>query len=288
VTALRAGLRQQARVAPLGDADLDGLTAMMDADPIVNAVVAARIRTAGSLIPARLGGTLLGIRRDGDITAAAYSGGNLLPIGGGPAEWDVLARHAADRPRVCTSLVGRCEAVSALWSVLRRRWAPARAVRSGQPVLLLDTAPSVPGDPAVRPVRLDELDRYQSAAAAMFAEELGVSPHVSPGSEPFRSRLLDLIGRGHAYAGVDFRGQVTFKADIAAVSRHTCQIQGVWVRPDLRGRGLGTAALATVLTHALRLAPSVSLYVNDYNAPARRVYEKLGMRQVATLTTVLL
>ena len=28
-----------------------------------------------------------------------------------------------------------------------------------------------------------------------------------------------------------------------------------------------------------RVAPSVSLYVNDYNVPARRVYDRCGFRQ---------
>ena len=80
---------------------------------------------------------------------------------------------------------------------------------------------------------------------------------------------------------------MAFKADIGALSAQTCQVQGVWVRPDLRGRGLGTAALAGVLHYALRLAPTASLYVNDFNAAARRMYAKLGMRQAATLATVL-
>jgi predicted GNAT family acetyltransferase len=31
----------------------------------------------------------------------------------------------------------------------------------------------------------------------------------------------------------------------------------------------------------------VSLYVNDYNVAARRLYDRLGMRQVGTLRTVL-
>jgi predicted GNAT family acetyltransferase len=61
----------------------------------------------------------------------------------------------------------------------------------------------------------------------------------------------------------------------------------VWVRPQFRGRGIGRAALAVVLRHALTLAPTVSLYVNDFNTPARRMYDRLGLRQVATLSTVL-
>ena len=43
-----------------------------------------------------------------------------------------------------------------------------------------------------------------------------------------------------------------------------------------------------VLDHALQASPTASLYVNDYNVAARRMYESLGMRQVATLATVLL
>ncbi|MCW2493476.1 MAG: family N-acetyltransferase, partial [Frankiales bacterium] len=34
-------------------------------------------------------------------------------------------------------------------------------------------------------------------------------------------------------------------------------------------------------------APTVSLYVNDFNTPARRMYDRLGMRQAGVLSTVL-
>ena len=57
--------------------------------------------------------------------------------------------------------------------------------------------------------------------------------------------------------------------------------------PDLRGLGVGTGAVASVIEYALRIAPTVSLYVNDFNVSARRVYDRLGMRQVATVATVL-
>ena len=50
---------------------------------------------------------------------------------------------------------------------------------------------------------------------------------------------------------------------------------------------MGSAALTSVLRYALTLAPTVSLYVNDYNVAARRLYTRLGMREVATLATVL-
>jgi predicted GNAT family acetyltransferase len=35
------------------------------------------------------------------------------------------------------------------------------------------------------------------------------------------------------------------------------------------------------------LAPAVSLYVNDFNAPARRAYERVGFSQVGTFASIL-
>ncbi len=231
---------------------------------------------------------MIGICDADEVTAACYSGGNLLPIGGDALAWDTLARFVAERPRVCSSVVGRAEAVEVMWSRLTHAWGPARSVRANQPLLMLDCPVTQALDDSVKPAGSEDLDRYLCAAAAMFTEELGVSPHVSPGPVAFRNRIAELISQGRAFASVDFRGQVLFKAEIGAVSGHTAQVQGVWVRPDLRRRGLGTAGLATVVTHALTLAPSVSLYVNDFNVPALKAYHRLGMRQVATLSTVLL
>jgi hypothetical protein len=292
VTAVRPDVRRRDVrrnvVSILDRRAISSTSRLLEADPYANVVVAARLRSARSLAPAQLGGTMIGIADGDELTAACYSGGNLLPIGGDAPAWDALARFVAERPRVCSSIVGRAEAVEVMWSRLIQVWGPARCIRTNQPLLMLDHAVDREGDESVVPAKSEDLDRYVCAAAAMFTEELGVSPHVSPGSAPFRSRVAELIANGRAFASLDFRGQVVFKAEIGAVSGRTAQVQGVWVRPDLRGRGIGTAGLATVLTHALTLAPTVSLYVNDFNVPAMKAYRRLGMRQVATLSTVLL
>lgn len=273
----------------LGEADRAELTRLVDADPIVNVVVASRLRAVPSLDPRRFGGLLLGARdASGGLRAAVLNGGNLLPVGGGPEQWRALAAQLVVGRRGCTSIVGRSDAVAGLWSVLGPTWGRSRAVRENQPLLLLDRPDALPpGDPRVRAMRPSELDRYLPAATAMFTEELGVSPYRSTPVADYRRRVAGLIADGRAFGIVDDSGAVVFKADLGAVSAHTCQLQGVWVRPDRRGQGLAREALAAVLRHALTLAPSVSLYVNDYNVPARRLYDRLGLRQVATLTTVL-
>lgn len=298
MTALRPGPTRGSRgcvqVTRLTDGDLADVRRLVATDPVVNAVLDARLAGASSLDAQRIGGELYGARQDGLLVAACFHGGNLLTLGddgdgdGDGAAWEALGHALLARPRLCTALVGRAETVRPLWHVLSRGWPKPRAVRAAQPLLVTSGPVPLPGDDGVRPARSADLERYLPAAAAMFTEELGISPHRSPGTAAFRSRVGELISSGRAFAAFDFRGQVTFKADIGAVTAHTCQIQGVWVRPDLRGHGLGTAGLAAVLRRALAMAPTASLYVNDFNRAARRVYAKLGMRERAMLSTVLL
>jgi uncharacterized protein len=285
---LESSLRGPSLVEPLADRSRREVEDLLNLDPLVNAALSARLGAANSLVPAVLGGQVIGVRRRGALVGAVFNGGNVLPIGGDPSAWEVLAREVASTRRLCSSIVGRCEAVDAMWQILGRGWGPARALRPDQPLLVVDDAKGLPlGDPRVRPIRASEADAYLTAAAAMFHEELGVSPLRERGGATYRRRIGALIAAGHAFGIVDDDGRIVFKADLGAVSAHTCQLQGVWVAPGLRGCGLGTAALAGVIRHALTLAPTVSLYVNGFNVPARRMYDRLGMRQVATLSTIL-
>ena len=52
--------------------------------------------------------------------------------------------------------------------------------------------------------------------------------------------------------------------------------------PDRRGEGLAVAGMAAVVELVqATIAPTVSLYVNDWNEPARRAYERVGFRETA-------
>ena len=74
---------------------------------------------------------------------------------------------------------------------------------------------------------------------------------------------------------------VTFPGTVASLRQ-------MWGRAGRRGRGLAVAGMAAVVHEALRsVAPVVSLYVNDFNAPARAVYRRVGFTETATLMSVL-
>lgn len=63
-------------------------------------------------------------------------------------------------------------------------------------------------------------------------------------------------------------------------------INNLAVRPELRGRGLGTSLLDGVLDEAAKLgAPHATLEVRRSNAPARRLYERAGFELAGVRTS---
>jgi predicted GNAT family acetyltransferase len=266
--------------------DLDEVLALLDRDPVADVFVASRVQQAG-LAESRLGAQLWGYGERGRLEALCYSGANLVPVQAGPEAVRAFADRARRQGRRCSSLVGDAESVLPLWRLLEPHWGRAREVRASQPLLALAAAPAVGPDPDVRRVRPDELEVLLPACVAMFTEEIGLSPTAGDGGALYRARVQELIAQGRAYARIE-GGAVLFKAEIGAATSRVCQVQGVWVHPSLRGRGLSEAGTAAVVELARReIAPVVSLYVNDYNQPARRAYARVGFDEVGTFSSVL-
>jgi uncharacterized protein len=283
---LRTKALRSSSLRLLNDRDREDVLALCDQDPVVNVFVTSRVHEAG-LDPVRLGGQMWGFVPGGRLTSLCYAGANLVPVAATPDAITAFAGRARLQGRRCSSIVGLADAIGDLWDMLRPYWGQPREIRRAQPVMAIAGPPHAAPDPLVRRVRPDELSVLLPASVAMFTEEVGVSPVGSDGGAAYRSRVGELIGAGRAFARIE-NGQVMFKAEIGAVTSQVCQVQGVWVRPELRGRGLAVAGMAAVVQEALRsVAPVVSLYVNDFNAPARAVYRRVGFTETATLMSVL-
>jgi predicted GNAT family acetyltransferase len=183
--------------------------------------------------------------------------------------------------------VGTAELVEPLWRLLEPTWGPARDVRPRQPLMVTDVDPMEAPDPLVRRVRPEEIDLLLPASIAMFTEEVGVSPVAGDGGSLYRARVSELVHLGRSFARIE-DGRVVFKAEVGAATAAACQIQGVWVDPARRGEGLSVTGMAAVVAACrASIAPVVSLYVNDFNAAARRAYERVGFRDVGTFMSVL-
>ncbi|MDN5858091.1 MAG: GNAT family N-acetyltransferase [Pseudonocardia sp.] len=267
----------------LDDRDRVAVRGALDGDPVASCMVAARVEVAG-LDPWRLGGELwaVGSRFDG----LCFAGANLVPLRGEHSALRSFAERARRQGRSCSSVVGRAELVLPLWEELAPHWAPAREVRENQPLMVLAGPPTVVPDPHVREVRPFELDAYMPAAVAMFTEEVGIDPRAGDGGVGYRARVAELVGAGRAFARFE-HGEVVFKAEIGALSGRVGQIQGVWVHPAHRGRGLGICGTAAVAQHLARLGRVASLYVNSFNRTARAVYLRIGFTQIGSFATIL-
>ncbi|MBB4760400.1 putative GNAT family acetyltransferase [Actinoplanes digitatis] len=273
-------------IRQLGESERAAVERILDQDPYAGAQIAERVAAHG-LNWWRSDGRIYGYGTGRRVESVCWSGAHLVPVCATPAAVTAYADLLGAEPRICSSIIGRADAVLELWDRLGGHWGPARDVRPHQPLLVADREAPIVADPQVRLVKLGEVDQLFPAAVAMYTEEVGVSPLLDDGGRGYRRRIADLVRAKRAYAR--FVGdRVVFKAELAIVTRRTTQVQGVWVDPEYRGRGLAAGAMAAVVRDALRrVAPTVSLYVNDYNTPARRVYARCGFVPNGSFATVL-
>jgi predicted GNAT family acetyltransferase len=271
----------------LEPSDLGAALAILESEPVANAFVASRVQVAG-LDPWRLGGEMWGWYADGRLRSLCYSGANLVPICATPEAVRAFADRARRTGRRCSSIVGPAKSTTQLWRLLEPSWGPARDVRSHQPLMVTEQLPdTIEPDPYVRRIGKEEMEVIMPACVAMFTEEVGISPMAGDGGLLYQARVAELIGAGRSFARID-DGKVIFKAEIGAATTQACQIQGVWVAPEFRGRGLSETGMAAVLRYALAdVAPIASLYVNDYNTAARAAYRRVGFREVGAFMSVL-
>jgi ribosomal protein S18 acetylase RimI-like enzyme len=260
--------------------------ALVGRRPVEHVAVAARLR-GSRLEPALSAQPVLGWVEGGQLNGLLCQGPSLAPV---EADGEALAAFSQrlGGVRQAASIVGPRDQAMGLWRELARRhpwaWGRPRAVRACQPVLALDHDPSGPVDPRVGPLGPVWLDSYYVAAVAMYTEEIGLSPVEATGS--YRRHVLSSLNRGLAFGLVE-AGQVVFKTDVSVHSGSVCQLGGVWLRPDRRGRGTAGPALAAVVRLCRQRWPIVCLYVNDYNRRALALYRRLGFEQVGEAATVL-
>ncbi|ABL82700.1 MULTISPECIES: GNAT family N-acetyltransferase [unclassified Nocardioides] len=273
-------------VRPLGPADLDAFLALARRSPVVNAFVDYRATTT-NLEPRWLGGEMWGRFDDGELAAACHVGANLVPVEATPDDAAAFAERALTRNRSVSTIVGPQAAVREFWNGVAPTWGRPRETRWEQPHLEIAAAPLVEPDPLVRRTVRADLAELYPACVAMYTEEVGISPEDGGGAELYRARVLQLVNRGWSFARFD-GGRLVFKAEVACATPYAAQVQGVFVPPDRRGEGLATAGMAAVVDLVRReIAPSVSLYVNEWNAPARAAYERVGFRETARFATVM-
>ncbi|MGH7639608.1 MAG: GNAT family N-acetyltransferase [Candidatus Dormibacteria bacterium] len=282
---LRRALQRQPRTRPLWASDATSVEACLEQHPLETVFLRSEIRQG-----ALRHGALIGVESTSGkgLGGVVMRGPLVVPWAPRAVELDALGRALRPHLPWIQLMVGPKEQVARLQAQLGDRLPPVRSLRADQPHYAVDLATVAPApDPAppLRQARVAELEPLVRAGAAMHLEEVGFDPLlVDPVG--YRERILGLIRRGWVHVWME-EGRVAFKAECSSVTPEAVQVQGVWTDPALRRQGRATRAMASLCHRLLRDTQWVTLFVNDFNDTAIRLYERTGFQRIGSMRTVL-
>lgn len=251
-------------------------------------------------------GTLLGAEnfaRPTRLVGAFWLGSNCMPLVIPEEHREAVADTVARSGKTVASIFGLAADVMPLWKLVEPRMPKPLSVRARQPLLYLDPAHTLssyiqadlsrsalqapPLDSSgVRWARTSDKRSLLKASVSMFTEEVGYDP-MTRDAYGYARRVEDLIRTGRSVVATNTDGVVVFKADVGLAHADQCQVQGVWLHPAYRALHLSEPLLGQAFELMRTRFPHISLYVNDYNERARKLYAGLGMEQVGIFATVL-
>jgi ribosomal protein S18 acetylase RimI-like enzyme len=263
----------------LGRADEQAAVEFLDRQPARDVFIASRVLNDGVLRAPGWSPLWGAFSSSGELLGILHVGPNVVPATDDIVTCDALAPAAAGSAAT-RMLVGERLAVMRIWETIGPTYGAAREIRDRQYVYSVDPgslAEPPPGHGVARLATPADEERVLYLSAAMYTEEMGENP-LARDPSGYRRRVQILTARRWTYV-YDVGGDLQFKMDIGCASNRGAQIQGVYVPPEVRGRGVGTTAMAACCNLAFQRHPTLSLYVNDFNAPAVALYERLGFRR---------
>jgi uncharacterized protein len=271
-------------VERLGPADLLEVFSFLDRDAWLNVYLLALTLRDGLAHPRD---EFWGVRRDGELVALVYLGGQsgaVLPCGDeDPAAHAALSgqvqRRLAFLPRRFQA-IGPRSAIAALAARLSEDGLTPRIHRA-QIYMALERGALAPFErlPELRPARADDYAAVYETGAALRAEELEEDPRaVDPVA--YARRVEEECRDGHTWVWCA-RGELRFRASVSALSGDAVQVSGVYVPPAYRNKGSARRGLSELCARLLVRTATTCLFVNDFNAPAIAVYRHIGFRHHA-------
>lgn len=265
----------------LSDDDAGAALAFLRRDPLINVYLISRLLEERFVSATQM----VEVRYNREIVLVASLATNVVLAGDPalPAEITdaavaVVAERVLTRMLPVRAIISPATLVDALWRRLQSRLDAPTVVRMSQPVYAIAGRFDYPDLKESRYATSRDLDALVPACAAMHNEEVGIDP-LERDAVGYRERIRELVDKKRSIVRLH-EGRIVAKCEFSAVTPEAVQLMGVWTHPHYRRRGFGGALLREVCGHLARKGKSVTLFVNDFNAPAIALYERLGFREI--------
>lgn len=220
-------------------------------------------------------GTFFGCRDEqGKLEGVALIGHITLVEARTQAAIAAFARLAQDCP-FAHMILGEQEKVTAFWNYFAQA---GRTQRRACRELLMEqrtsTQQMVEPFIGLRLATPDDLPIILPVYGEMVSQESEVNPlEVDPTG--FEQRWRRRIEQGRVWVSIE-NGQLMFNAAIMSETPEVIYLEGIYVNPEDRGRGVGVRCLSQLSRDLLQRATSLCLLVNEQNQRARAFYERAG------------
>jgi uncharacterized protein len=178
------------------------------------------------------------------------------------------------RQRSAHLLMGEHNAVQRFWNYYAERGQSPRHVC---PILFMHRQQAFDEQQQIlglRPATSEDLEHVVQAQAAMALETSGVDP-LQKDPIGFRERYLRRIEKQRVWVLMK-NGRLLFKLDVIADTPAAAYIEGVYVDPEERGKGLGRLCLTEVGRILHERTKAIYLFVETDDTRTKSFYLKLG------------
>ncbi len=136
----------------------------------------------------------------------------------------------------------------------------------------------------VRLAKAEELEQVAEAHAEVAFMESGVDPLLKD-REGFLKRTLKRIQKERTFVVFE-DGKLLFKSDIVCEADDVYYLEGIYVAPEMRGKGIGASCLAKLSLELLNRKQHICLLTNVDLKSAHRSFEKAGYKNTENCTTI--
>jgi ribosomal protein S18 acetylase RimI-like enzyme len=260
-------------ISSLLPGDEDEVLSALSAPSLTNVIMSGFVRDNG-LVSALNRGRFYACRnQENKLDGVALIGHSIL--------FEAFSENAiqafatlARREQAAHLLMGEHTAVQKFWSYYAgkdqspRLICPVAFLRSDE---AFHDSRSING---LRPATQEDLEHVVGAQASMALETSGVDP-LAKDPVGFRERYLRRIEKGRVWVLIK-NDRLVFKTDVIADTPEATYIEGVYVSPEERGKGVGRNCVSALGRIFLQRTKAIYLFVEQENTHTQAFYLNLG------------